>query len=850
MGRVTWRAIRRFPVRFALTLLAVALGTAFMSGTLTLRTMVDETYSSVSGSQSTGDVYVRGLARGEGDRALVDLSLVGDVEAVPGVERVLPRLSGDVVLSGRDGEAVRVRENSPQRPGDQSVAVPSRALVVWPDDPDFSVTDGRLPASAAEVALESTTAQNADLGIGDTTTAVLGGGLREVEVVGIVGQRGTPSGETTVVVDEETGRALFAADGTVDRIAVYAADDAADQAALASVVGDALPEGAAAEVVTGDVVRAEGATGTDPTTDMVPVLLVVFAVIALLVGGFLISNTFAMAVRQGVRQNALLRALGASPRQVFASVAGQAAVIGLLGSALGVLGGFGVVAALRGVLGTMGMTLSGAVPVEAVTIVGTLVLGTLVAVVAAAVPAWRASRVPPVAAMREQTSEAEHSLRRRGIGGGILVAVGAVAVGAAFLGTDATGVLLGIGAPALFLGALVLAPAAAPGALRVLAWPFVRLGGPLGELARGNVTRRPRHTASTASALTIGMALVGLVCVLATSFQASMRGQVDQDIRADFVLQSGQGVVPDGAADAVARADHAASVEALRYAPVGIDGHDLSIGAVPPGIFDRSLPLRVADGDPASLADGDVVVLLSTAEQFGWSVGDRITLTNPAVPGAAEQTARIGALVDTSSIGAHVLAPDDLYDALVPEGDRAVNTVFVVAQDGAAEELRAELLDAVAPFHVVTVLDQQEYLDGLVGQVGRIVTILYALLGLSLVIAVLGIVNTLALSVIERTREIGMLRAVGLGRLQLSGTIVMEAVLIAAFGALTGLAIGTAIGAGLPGALADVGFGDRVVPWGQLALMLVGALGVGVVAALLPAVRAARLPVLQAIQEE
>lgn len=851
MGPVTWRGIRRYPVRFALTVLAVALGTAFMSGTLTLRTMVAETYSAVSGSSATGDVYVRGLPIGEDSRARVDVGLADTVADVPGVDRVLPTLAGDVVLSGRDGEAVRVRENSPQRPGDQSTATPSRALVMWPDDPHFTVTEGRLPDSATEIALESVTAENAELGLGDRTTAVLGGSLRDVEVVGIVSQRGTASGETIVVVDEESGRALFAADGTVDRIAVHAtADAAADPTALADAIAAALPADAAAEVVTGDAVRAEGATGSDPTTDLVPTLMLVFALIALFVGGFLIANTFAMAVRQGMKQNAMLRALGASPRQVFTSVVGQAAVIGLLGSILGVAGGFGVVAALRGVLETMSLTLSGGVPVQVGTIAATIVVGTLVAVVAAAVPAWRASRVPPIAAMREQAVENERSLRRRGSVGGVLAGLGAVAVGVSFADTAATGPLIGIGAAALFVGALVLAPAVLPAVLRTLAWPFVRLCGPLGELARGNATRRPRHTASTASALMIGMTIVGLVSVMATSAQASIRGGLDEEIRADFVLQSAQGIVPQGAADAVARAPHAAQATEFRYAPISAGGQELSLGAVPPSAFDGALRLTVTDGDLAAYAEGDLVVLTSTAEQFGWAVGDELELANPAVPGSTPRTARIGALVDSSSLGTHVLAPDALYDALVPEADRAVNTLFVIATDGATEELRGELEQAVAPFHVVTVLDQEEYLDAMGGQVARVVTILYALLGLSLVIAVLGIVNTLALSIIERTREIGMLRAVGLGRLQLSGTVVIEAVLIAAFGALTGLVIGTAIGAGLPGALADMGLGTRVVPWGQLALMLVGALGVGVLAAFLPAVRAARLPVLQAIEEE
>jgi putative ABC transport system permease protein len=854
MGAVTWRGIRSHPVRFALTVLAVALGTAFMSGTLALRSMMAETWSAVSGSQSSADVYLRGLPYGDEDdglRAGVDLSAAERVADLPGVDRVLPHLSGDVLLSGADGRVVRVRESSAQRPGDQSTATPSRALVVWPDDPDFTVREGRLPTAADEVALEEVTSRTAGLELGDRTTVVLAGELRAVEVVGVVAHRGTPSGETTVVVDERTGREVLAAAGTVDRIGLYATTGGADQRALAAAVAASLPAESGIDVATGDAVRAEGATGSDPTTDLVPALLLLFAVIALVVGGFLIANTFAMAVRQDTRQHAVLRALGASPRQVFTSVVGQAAVVGLAGSLIGVAGGFGVVAVLRRVLDTMSLTLSGAVPVELSTVALTVAVGTVVATTAAAVPAGRAARVPPVAAMREQALADGAALRRRGVVGGALATTGAAAVAVSFTDAPHTGVLIGAGGAALFVGALVAGPALVPPAMRVLAWPFVRLAGPLAELARGNVTRRPRHTASTAGAVMIGMTLVGLTCVLATSVQTSIREELAGDIGADVVLQSGQGVVPRGAADAVAGAQRAASVAELRYASLEVDGEHLSAGAVPPRVFDRMLPLAVTDGEPGTaLAGGDLVVLRSAAEQLGWAVGDAIPLANPAVPGASQLTARIGAVVDSASVGTHVFVPDDLYDALVPEPDRAVNTVFAMAADGDVEALRAELVAAVAPFHVVSVLDHDGYVDAVGGQVALVVGILYALLALSLVIAVLGVVNTLALSIMERTREIGTLRAIGLGRGQLSGTVVIEAVLIAAFGAVTGLVVGTAVGAGVPGALADLGLGHRVVPWGTLLLVLAGALAAGVLAAALPVARAARLPVLHAIEEE
>lgn len=427
--------------------------------------------------------------------------------------------------------------------------------------------------------------------------------------------------------------------------------------------------------------------------------------------------------------------------------------------------------------------------------------------------------------------------------------------------------LLGVGAGLVLVGVLVGSPAVARGVLAVLAWPLVVALRPLGRLARGNVTRNPRRTASTAGALLIGMALVSVTGVIAASTQASVRSIVENEVRADLVVDSATLVVPEGAVEAVTATPGAAVVDTVRLgsAPVATvdggsgtddstaDGTDdgargTDVAGVPAGFFDTALEPVTLAGDPtATLEDGDVVVHRRTARERGWEVGDTLRLGE----GDAAVEARVGAVIDSQLVGTGVLVRDDVFDAVVPAAQASVRIVYVSAADGASpadvEELRTALTSAVEPFLVVTVLDREQTASAFADQVNQVLVILYALLALSIVIALLGIVNTLALSIIERTREIGLLRAVGLGRLQLAGVIAIESVLTAVYGTVLGVATGIGIGAALPGVLADEGLSTLAVPWGQVLAILGVAVVIGLVASVWPAIRAARLPVLDAV---
>lgn len=449
--------------------------------------------------------------------------------------------------------------------------------------------------------------------------------------------------------------------------------------------------------------------------------------------------------------------------------------------------------------------------------------------------------------MREIT-QADGSLRVRGVIGAVLVAGGVAGVIGAAIGGDGFGPLLGVAAASLLLGVLLVAPVLVPGLLGALRRPLRALNDPVGALAVSNVVRNPRRTANTATALTIGMALVGAATVLASSAQASLSDAITQSARSDYVLSGQLGYIPDGVASAVQDVAGVARVDEIRYGQVSVSGETVTaLGAADDAAWTDSVTSPMKDGDLAQAIDnGEIVISASRAEEWDVQFGD--TLTIAAVQGdAAGQTLQVGGILSSESIlSSDVVLPAEVFAEVVPSAVDTLVTVSVT-EGTDPESIRSELNDAVAPFYVVSVLTAEDWTGQLASQVDQILYILYALLGISIVIAILGIVNTLALSVIERVREIGLLRAVGMGQAQLAWTIILESVLIAVFGAVLGLVVGVGIASALPSILASSGLGTLSIPWGDLVGMLVLAALAGVLAALWPAARASRLPVLEAI---
>lgn len=878
MFKVTWRGIRQHLVRFILSILAVVLGIAFVSGTFSLRTMLSSTFDSIIESSMTGDIYLRGpvvsSSGGSGDqagggaptnavRSNIPMTLADDVTSLPGVDRVVPDISGTLILVGGDGTAV------------SSGGAPTIGLAASVDS-TLVYDQGKEPTTASEIALDSATSTKADLSLGQSTKIILDGQIRDVTVSGIFTFDAPAAGAVIVEIDKQSAIEAYAPDGTVPSIAVYV-DKGASVNTVMSEIDKALPAEAKVDVASGDDVRAESQDAINQMLGFVGTFLLVFAAIALFVGGFIISNTFTMVVRQRMREIAVLRAIGASPSQVFASVVGQAAIVGVVGSAIGILGGLGLVELLRAVFSAMGMDLGGSIPLEPATVIISLVTGVIVSVVAAALPARRAATVPPVDAMRDDVQPSERSLRVRTIIGLVLF-VGAIGALIGSLQGDKDGVLLGVGAAAMLVSSLVLAPIVAPWIVHVLSWPFVVALRPIGRLARGNVVRNPRRTANTAGALMIGMALVGAATVLASSTQASVASVIDNNMKSDFVVEGvSGGTIPVGALDAILAQPGVGTTSVIRGGQMVVDGDIKLFASASENFFQDAFTVTVEGGDPGALSRGEIAVKQGAATDNGWKLGDTVTL-NPITAtagtqggaaaasggtgtgadsgagsgagGSAPVTAKIGLIFDTQALPSYVLPPS-VANQLIPEAQQALYDVFVNAADGTSmDELRAQLTEAVKPYYVVSVMDSDEYASSLADQVNQILTILYALLGLSIVIAVLGIVNTLALSIMERTREIGLMRAVGLGRLQLSATVVIESVLISIFGAVAGLAIGVSLATVMRSVFESDGLSALVIPWGQLGVMLVIAAVVGILAALWPAGRASRLPVLEAISSE
>ena len=863
MIRVALRGIRAHFVRFGMAVLAVALGVAFVAGTYSLRAVLASTFDAIVDSSVSAQTYVRGADMVVGMdsttgsagsvHAPVPASLVDTVREADGVDRAYADYGGTLVLVGKDGTAVT------------TTGAPTLGVSLARDDTVVRVTDGDYAVGPEQIVLEESTAERAGLTTGDRTTIILAGDILDVTVSGLAHFDATMAGALLIGLDPEVAAAAYAPEGTVPTISVFAKPGVSEtqlRDAVAQKLASTSVDGAAtAEVVTGEAMREEQSDAIGEMLGFIQVFLLVFAGVSLFVGGFLIANTFSMSVRERMREFALLRAIGASPSQVFASILGQALVIGVLGSAVGIGLGIGIAAGLSALLSGMGMEMGGAVELTADTVVISLVVGTVVSLVAAAIPARRAALTAPVEAMRAE-APSEKGLRVRTAIGAVLTLAGIGGVAYASLAKTADGLvvdgaptMLGIGAVTLVVGMLVLAPILARWVVPVLAAPFAALGKPLGGLARGNVVRNPRRTASTAGALMIGMVLVSASGVLAASTTASIGSVIESDLKADLIVQSQDGDLPEQVADAMAATPSVAALDVADYGVTFASGISTPqfVFSAEPALWERSIGVTVEDGELASYGRGEALALKPAAKSNGWKVGDVVTLGSEqgVTDGTAGTQVRIGAIIDSQAFGGAMFVPRDVYEKVVRPELSGIAVAFAAAADGVTtDQLRADLVEIAKPYFVISVMDSEEMVNALADQVNMMLTVIYALLGLSVLIAVLGIVNTLALSIIERTREVALLRAVGLGRLQLSTMVAIESVLTALFGTIVGVGVGVGIATALPAVFKDEGMTQLVIPWGTLGGMVVLAALVGLVAAVWPSIRAARMPVLDGLAAE
>ena len=847
MWRATIKGLLAHKLRLALTALAVVLGVGFVAGTYVLTDTIDQTFDDLFNEISVGvDVSVRaessfdaasGFGGGEAGRETVPDTLVATIAAVPGVAAVEGSVTGYAQLVDEEGKAIT------------TTGAPTLGTN-WgtPGMSPLRLRAGREPRQPGEVVVDAVTAREHDLAVGDRVRILFRGPPGDFTVVGITGfgQADNLAGATLAVFETTTAQQVLGKAGRFDNIDVRAAEDVG-ALELRQRVEAALPPGF--QALTGQQLAEESADDVQEALGFLGTALLVFAGIALFVGAFIILNTFSILVAQRTRELGLLRALGAGRGQVLRSVVAEAVVVGLVASLAGV--GLGVLVAigLQALLGAFGIDLPGTgTRILPRTVIVSLIVGQVVTVVSAVVPARRASRIAPLAALRAGQVEEVGSLRRRTVVGALVMVGGVAALVAALIG-DAGGIgVVGLGAALVFVGVALMAPLAARPLARVIGAPLPRLAGVSGKLGRQNAMRNPRRTAATAAALTVGLGLVGCVSVLAASIKESSAEIIDRALAADFVVSTGQFMptVSTEVADRLQGIPELGAVTSLQTGDWRFEGSGRSLFAGDPTTIATLMNLEVRAGDLAGLARGGVMVEERQAEEQGIAVGSTIPMEFART--GVQELRVVGTYAQNQLLG-NYLVSTATYVANYRE--RRDFVVLAKAAPGVPPATaRAALERVTADFPNVEVRDQTEFKETQKEQVNQALGLVSALLGLAIVIALLGIVNTLALSVFERTRELGLLRAVGMSRRQVRSMIRGESVIIAVIGAVLGLAVGVAFGWVLVADLESQGISRLVVPFGQLLFYVVMAAVAGVLAAVFPARRAANLDVLGAIAHE
>jgi putative ABC transport system permease protein len=837
--KVTIKGLLAHKLRLALTALAIVLGVTFIAGTFILTDTLHNTFDTLFGTiYSKVDFQVRGVAQfgtgGGATRNPVPESVLSTVRAVPGVQVAEGSVNGYAQFVAHDGKAI------------SSGGAPSLGLAFDPDQAisPLRLVQGTRPTTPSEVVMDLGTAQKYGFSVGQRVRVLLLGPTKTFTITGIAkfGTADNLAGATLAAFDIPTAQALLGRVGQFDAVDVVT-KPGADKATVQRAIAAALPHGV--EVVTGQTVVNEQTSNVSSALSFFNTALLVFGFISLFVGGFTIVNTFSIIVGQRTKELALLRIVGASRRQVFVSVLTEAAVVGLVSSLIGL--GLGVLAALglEALLSVFGVTLpSGPIVFEARTVIVCLIVGVVVTMVSAIGPARRAVRIAPVEAVAEQQVEHEISMRRRFTWGtGITVAgIAALAVG---LVAPAIA-LVGVGALLIFVGVARLAPAVARPMASVLGRPLSRLLGMSGRLGRENSMRSPRRTAQTASALMVGLALVSAIAVFGTSLSSSVTQSIDNAISADVVVTSSSSFGGSFGNTVPTTAASVPGVTASSIVYVGqfeVRGAIQGLGAVATKNLADTLILKMNSGTSGSLAAGDLLVDAKTATSDNLVVGDTVPVKFALTGGSR---LRIGGIYQDNALIGSYLVSDAFYRF---HFQNPMPFAVLLKTDGRAGVQHA-VQHALAGYPNAKVQSRAQFEASQSAQVNQLLGLVIALLALAVVIALIGIVNTLLLSVFERTHEIGLLRAVGMKRRQVRAMIRSESVILAVFGAVIGIIVGTALGVALVSSLHAQGITSTIVPWAYLVIFLVVAGVFGLIAASWPARRAARLDVLEAIASQ
>ena len=850
MLRATLKSLLARKLRLTLTALSIVLGVGFVAGTFVLTDTMNKAFDDLFAQTSAGsDVIVRSTSAftpeqggpgggSQNERAPVSDTVLPTIEAVPGVKTAEGGVVGYAqMIDPATGEAIG------------GVGPPTLGANWIETSTGLVLRSGSRPSDGGQVAVDAGTAKKYELTVGESIKILFQGPPREFKISGVAGfgSADNLAGATLAIFDTRTAQDVLGKRGQFDEIDVVA-DPNVSPVQLQQRIADVLPKGT--EAVTSSKVADEQAKQLQEALGFFRTALLVFAFIALFVGAFIIFNTFSIIVAQRTRELALLRAIGASRRQVLSSVMIEAFVIGLVASALGLVAGIGIALGLKGLLAAFGLDLpSTSMQLQPRTVVAAFVVGTVVTVAASILPARRAARVAPVEALREAADTGVGgTLHRRLVAGLIVTGLGVAALLYGLFGNQSNaGALIGFGAAATFIGIAILSPLGARPLAGAIGAP-IRGRGIQGKLGRENAMRNPRRTASTASALMIGLGLVSMVAILSASLKASFDVALERSLKADFVLNTSSftGFSPDAAAK-VRDVPGVASVSEFRQGGFQVSGSSAFLTAVDPATVDQVATLDLSSGALQALEDGKVVAYDETAAKEGWSIGDQIPSAFATT--GKEPLTMGGTFSENGVVGGDYLVSLATYQKYFTE---QLDSFVMVKLEPGADPARTQtaIETATKDFGGLEVQDQTAFREQQAGFVNQLLGLVTALLAMAILIALFGIVNTLGLSIFERTRELGLLRAVGMGRKQVKRMIRWESVIIAILGAMLGVVIGVCFGWALQQALAPQGVTELKIPVGQLILYVVFAGLAGVLAAIWPARRAAKLNVLESIAYE
>jgi putative ABC transport system permease protein len=708
----------------------------------------------------------------------------------------------------------------------------------------MELSAGRGPRAPDEIVIDRASARNGHFTVGERLDVVTPVGTRSYRISGIATYGGADdaAGSQVVAFTPATASDVIGTPGRYDGIQVAAAPGV-DQKELVDSLRRAVHE-PTTEVISGATATAEAAEDSGSSLAFVNVFLMTFAVVGLVVGSFVIYNTFSITVAQRTKETAMLRAIGANRRQVMRSVRLEAMLVGVVASAAGVLAGVGLARGLQAVLSAFGVDLpSGGTVVEPRTIVVSLLTGVVVTRIASWLPARRAAKVAPIEALREASIDRAAGSKRRAVFGVVLTAAGAAYMAHGLAGGGVGPV--GLGAFGVFLGVAVLGPVIARRFARVVGSPLPRFRGVSGLLARENAMRNPRRTAATSSALMVGIALVAFISVFAASAKASVAHSVDSAMKSDFIVTSqyGMGGLSPTVAEEIDALPETGAVSALRYFDTQVDGTTTSASAVDPTRVEEGVELDLRSGAVSSMGATDVAVRAATAEHEHLQLGDTVRMSFPET---GDQRFTVAAIYGTREpLGDYVITRA-AFDANI--ATHVDNDIVVSSAPGVSAERTREAVDRVlTDVPTADLMSESEFTGSMAAQIDQTLNLVYVLLAMALLIALFGIANALALSVFERTREIGVLRAIGMSRAQVRSTVRWESVLIALLGTSLGTAIGLGFGWAVWRALEADGFNTFAVPFGQLGVIVLVAAVAAVLAASRPARRAARTDVLASI---